>query len=261
MVYSHKEYKTVFDTPMKRQQELAVARKIMDLLNKNKYDDLEKFIDKNKTYQDFLKNNNMQTVIKHFGNTLKEEDYVKILENLRLLTKTKKDFEKENIKTTNIGNDQFNSLQTEDKTYFIDNSNTDETIENQMEHLQQTQNDFQTSDKKQNTERMFQDLDQRKTTIDATSLNGINYESLNEEERAVYDAAKNYQNTIDGTIKLDLDKKVIINGIDSIAKVEEVNGTFAVRDENDVIDHQTPTQQPKTFQKSLTPSRNTIYSN
>ena len=96
MVYNFKEYKPTFDTPMKRQQELAISRKIMDLLNKNKYDNLEEFIAKNGNYQDFLKKNNMGTVIKHFGNTLKEEDYTKILENLRTLTKTKKDFEHKN---------------------------------------------------------------------------------------------------------------------------------------------------------------------
>ena len=53
MTYNFKEYKTTFDTPMKRQQEVAIARKIMDILNKNKYDDLEEFITKNGNYQDF----------------------------------------------------------------------------------------------------------------------------------------------------------------------------------------------------------------
>ena len=34
MLYNFKEYKAVFDTPIKRSQELAISRKIMDLLNK-----------------------------------------------------------------------------------------------------------------------------------------------------------------------------------------------------------------------------------
>ena len=110
MTYNFKEYKPIFDTPMKRQQELAISRKIMDLLNKNKYDNLEEFIVKNTNYQDFLKKNDMQTVIKHFGNTIIEEDYIKILENLRTLTKEKMSFEKDNIKTTNIDNKEFNSF-------------------------------------------------------------------------------------------------------------------------------------------------------
>ena len=129
MVYNFNEYKPSFDTPLKRQQELAVSRKIMGLLNKNKYDDLEEFITKNSDYQNFLKNNNMGTVVKHFGNTLKEKDYVQILENLRTLTKEKKDFEKDNIKTTNIDNKQYNTFKGEDKTYFIDNSRSNKSIE------------------------------------------------------------------------------------------------------------------------------------
>ena len=80
MVYNFKEYKAIFDTPMKRSQELAVSRKVMDLLNKNKYDSLEEFISKNTNYQNFLKNNRMENVVKHFGNTLTEEDYTRILE-------------------------------------------------------------------------------------------------------------------------------------------------------------------------------------
>ena len=83
MVYNFKEYKAIFDTPMKRSQEFAISSKIMDLLNKNKYESLEEFISKNTHYQDFLKNNNMENVVKHFGNTLTEEDYTRILEHLR----------------------------------------------------------------------------------------------------------------------------------------------------------------------------------
>ena len=67
MVYNFKEYKAIFDTPMKRSQELAISSKIMDLLNKNKYESLEEFIGKNPNYQDFLKNNNMENVVKHFN--------------------------------------------------------------------------------------------------------------------------------------------------------------------------------------------------
>ena len=155
MVYNFKEYKPIFDTPAKREQELAVARKIMDLLNKNKYDDLEEFIKRTNSYQDFLKYNNMTNVVKHFGNTLNEENFTRILENLRVLTKNKKDFEQENIKTTNIENKQYVSFEGQDNTYFIDNSRTDKSIEAQMKDLQPTEEQFQTSDIRQNTENMF----------------------------------------------------------------------------------------------------------
>lgn len=259
MVYNLKEYKPMFDTPMKRQQELAVSRKIMYLLNKNKYDDLEEFITKNGNYQDFLNKNNMSTVIKHFGNTLKEEDYIKILENLRTLTKAKKDFERENIKTTNLDNKQFNSFKGENKTYFIDNSNSNKTIEEQMKDMQSTSEAFQTADQKKNTEKMFKELEEKKEGLNLYYLNEINYDLLNNEEKILFQIANNYQQGIDGVIKVDLKKGIIVDELDNISKIEEVNGEFTIiKEENGKKKEETTT---KSFQKTLTPSRNTIYSN
>ena len=259
MVYSFKEYEAVFDTPMKRQQELAIARKIMDLLNKNKYDDLEEFITKNGNYQDFLMKNGMQTVIKHFGNTLKEEDYVKILENLRKLTKTKKEFEQDNIKTTNIGDKQFNSFKGENKTYFIDNSKSDKSIEEQMKDLQSTQKDFQTTDQKKNTENMFKELERKKESLNLNYLNEINYDLLNNEEKFLFQVANDYQQNIDGVIRIDLKKGIIVDEQDDIMKIKQNNGEFSVIKEENGI--QKEEAQEKSYQKTLTPSRNTIYSN
>lgn len=260
MVYNFKEYKPIFDTPMRRQQELAIARKIMDLLNKNKYDDLEKFISKNENYQEFLKKNDMQIVIKHFGNTLKEEDYIKILENLRTLTKTKQDFDKDNIKTTNIDNKQFNSFKGEDKTYFIDNSRSNNSIEEQMKDLQNTQQDFQTTDKKKNTENMFKELERKKESLKLDYLHEIEYELLSNEEKELFQIANDYQQNTDGVIRVDLKKGVIVDELDNIMKIEKNNGEFSItKDENGV--EKEVIQKEKSYQKTLTPSRNTIYSN
>ena len=259
MVYNFKEYKTIFDTPIRRQHELAISRKIMDLLNKNKYDDLEEFITKNNNYQDFLKKNNMTTVVKHFGNTLKEEDYIKILENLRTLTKDKKDFETENIKTTNIGNKQFNSFKGEDKTYFIDNSIVDKSIEDQMKDLQNTQQDFQTTDQKQNTENMFKELERKKEVINLNYLNEINYNLLNNEEKELFQAANDYQQDIEGVIRVDLKKGIIVDELDNIMKIEKNNGEFStIKDENGI--EKDVEVKEKTFQKTLNPANHTIYS-
>ena len=261
MIYDFKEYKPIFDTPMRRKQELVISRKIMDLLNKNKYDDLEKFIVKNRNYQDFLKNNNMQNVIKHFGNTLKEEDYVKILENLRTLTKTKQDFDKDNIKTTKIGNNEYNSLKGEDKTYFIDNSTTNKSIENQMNDIQITEQKFQTSDTKQNTENMFNELESRKKEgLNLIPLNSFNFNSLNQEQQKIYQSAYIYQQSINDSIRLDINKCVIVDSKDNIVKLEKKDNEYVIINENNI---ERNIQNENTFvkQKSLVPSTNTIYSN
>lgn len=258
MIYNFKEYNTVFDTPMKIEQELVISRKIMDLLNKNKYDDLEEFIQKNDNYQNFLKKNNMTTVIKHFGNTLTEEDYVKILENLRKLTKAKKEFNEENIKTTNLSDKQFVSFKEKDKTYFLDNSDDKKSIQEQMQDLQPTQQDFQTADQNENTKNMFKELERKKEGLDIYYLNEINYDSLNNEEKVLFQVAKDYQEELGKSIRLDFKKGIIVDDLDNIMKIEEQNGEFTVIKGEDGIEKK---ETVKTFQKKITPSSNTIYSN
>ena len=261
MTYNFKEYKTTFDTPMKRQQEIAIARKIMDILNKNKYDDLEEFITKNGNYQDFLKKHDMETVIKHFGNTLIEEDYLKIIENLRTLTKTKKDFEKENIKTTNIEDKQFNTFEGDDKTYFIDNSRANKSIEEQMKDLQNTQRDFQTSDIKKNTENMFKELEKLKETLDLHYLHEFNYDLLNNEEKELFNIVDNYQQNRSDVLRIDLKKGVIVDEQNNISKIEKINGEFQIKSDDNSLEKEATQEQLKPKQRVLTPSPNTIYSN
>ena len=61
----------------------------MSLLNRNKYNNLEDFADKNGSYQDFLKRNNFETVVKHFGNTLTEQDFSLLINKMRELERKK----------------------------------------------------------------------------------------------------------------------------------------------------------------------------
>ncbi len=262
MVYKCAEYKPLFNTPMKRKQEVAIATAIMKILNKNKYDNLEEFITKNPNYQDFFKKFSTEPIILNFRHELKhfkEEDYIKVLENLRLLTKSKKEFEQENIKTTNLDNKQFNSFKGKDKTYFIDNSNSNKSIEEQMKDLQPTQQDFQTTDEKQNTENMFKELETKKEGLNLNYLHEINYDLLSNDEKVLFQIANDYQQGITGVIKVDLKKGIIVDELDNVMKIEEINGSFTIiKDDKGVEKDEIVT---KSFQKTLAPNKNNIYSN
>ena len=96
-----------------------------------------------------------------------EEDFKKIQSEMVKITEKKKSFEKDNIKTTNIGEEQFVTYEAADKTTFLDNTHTKDnmTIERQLEELQPTQRDFQTTDQKQNTDRMMQELQDSKKEL------------------------------------------------------------------------------------------------
>lgn len=259
--YRH-DYTHIFDTPAKMSQELAVVNKIMDLLNANKYDNIYDFINNNQTYQDFLKQNELENVVKHFGNTLNEEDFKRIQSELVKITEKKRSFEKDNIKTTNIGEEQFVTYEGTDKTTFLDNTYTKDnmSIERQLEELQSTQREFQTTDQKQNTDRMMQELeDSKKETLNFRAIKDIDPASLNEKQKDILRVAAYYGLNSQSEIRVDLERKLILDENNNIMKIEENNGEYIVigdnREQKDSME-----KEGKTFQKTLVPSPNTIYS-
>lgn len=261
MVYIYKEYKHIFDTPAKKEQESVIVNKIMDLLNKNKYDSIHDFFKKNETYQDFLKKNELENVVKHFGNTLNESDYIKIVHEVINLTSKKASFEKENIKTTHIDNKEFNSYKGEDKTFFFDNSNSSMSIERQMEELQKTQSNFQTDNEKKNTENIMKELEkEKKESLNLKHLNDIDTNNLNSEQIEIFSTALNYQFNNQTPIMVDLDRGIIADELNNISKIEKTpNGFMILNDENQQKEHIEQKQIVKT--KTLAINPNTIYSN
>lgn len=271
MLHNIKEYQELFSagahgslaSRVKSDGDLGLAAIIMLVLNKKKYDNIDDFIKRNENYQDFLKNNNTDIAVQHFGNFNKhkitEEDFVRVLNNIKFLIQEKKDFDKENIKTTDIGNNQYVTFEGKDKTTFIDNYNSNKTIEEQMKDLQLTEQKFQTIDKKENTENMFKELEKRKETLNLNYLHEINFDLLSNEEKELYQIADNYQQNDKGVIRVDLKKGVIVDELDNIMKIEKNNGEFAIIKDGEVKEMEQVKE--KTFQKTLTPSRNTIYSN
>ena len=259
MVYIYKEYNHVFDSPAKRQQEIVIVKKIMDLLNKNKYNDIYDFNDKNQTYQNFLKNNELENVVKHFGNTLNEEDFKRIQEQMVKLTEKKKSFEKESIKTTNIGDKQYNTFKGTDKTFFLDNSHSSMSIERQLEELQPTQQQFQTDDINKNTENMMNELEkEKKESLNLRYLNEFDIDLLNETQKEIFKVAMEHQAKFQNPIRIDIERSLIVDEFNNISKIENNDGEFSIISEND--NEKENMMEQKTHQKKLIPSTNTIYS-
>lgn len=266
MRYNYKEYETILDTPDKRIQERAIVTKIMEILNNNRFDgDLERFIENNKTYQDCLKNNNLSNVVKHFGNTLKEEHYIMILDNLRKLTKKKQSFEDDKIKTINFDNNELNSYSGKNKNFYFDNTGANKDLKAQMNDLQKTSDSFQASDAQKNTENMMNELEKNtKRTLNFQYLKDIIFSSLSYEEQQLYLIAKDYESNIDGLIRIDLNKGVFIDKDEKMYKITENNGEFKIIGEDtneDISENQVTKTEEKGYQKKLMPNTNTIYSN
>lgn len=266
MKYIYKEYKHIFDTPAKMEQETVIVNKIMDLLNKKKYDSIEEFINRNQTYQDFLKKNQLENVVKHFGNTLTELDFKTILNELVKLTEKKRQFDRENIETTRFGDSaEYNTYEGKDKTFFLDNSHSGMSIERQMEELQPTEEKFQTSDIKQNTENMMKELEQnKKESLELYYLKDFIIEDLNPIQKRFFDIAANYQLDIQSPVRVDLNRGIIVDKDNNILRMEIHGDEYTIVDSNQqekANSIKEPIKEPKTLQKSLIPSPNTIYSN
>lgn len=263
MIYNFKEYNVKFETPAKKWQERIVANKIMDLLNKKKYESLDEFFEKNNSYKNFLKNQEMVNVVKHFGNTLSEDDYKIIIDNLKQLSATKQNFEKENIKTTKIDQNEYASFEGENKNYYVDNTGSSKTIEEQMKGIQHTDQSFQTSDIKQNTENMFMELENRKKeNLNFEYLHQINVFNLNKDELEIFKVAESYQNNSNKLIRIDLNKQVIIDENDNIIKIAKEDGFYKIKSGENVENKQNDGQK-KENQRQLTLTRkpDTIYTN
>lgn len=265
MVYNYRiDYEHIFDTPAKKEQESVIVNKIMDLLNNNKYDNINDFIEKNDTYQDFLKNNNLETVVKHFGNTLNEQDFKNILEALVKITEKKKNFEKENIETKHVDGKEYNVYEGTEKGYIFDNSHSNMSLERQMEELQKTQNQFQTADKSKNTESMMEELEkEKKESLKLQYLHEVDISKLNNHDKDLFNLAANYQLDSSEPIRIDFERGLIVNEANDIMKIDNKDGVLTIVDEKKEQKSVSEPQEnmgPKVNQKKLIPSPNTLYS-
>ena len=230
MKYKFNEYEYAIDTPNKRLEEKAIVERIMLILNENKsFNSLDDFLNRNKTIDEFKSNNNMDVVLKHFGNNITQEDYEKIINSLKKLTEQKLSFDKEEIRTSTIEDKEYVAYKGKDENIYLNNSYSDKSIEEQMKDLQKENSDLQTSDIKENTERIMQEMKKdKKIELTLRYLNEINYEVLNEEQQQLFKFVFDYQKKLNELIRVDLDEKVMVDNSDNIIKIEKIDGEFKI---------------------------------
>lgn len=230
MKYKFNEYEYAMDTPNKRLEEKAIVERIMLILNENKsFNSLDDFLNRNKTIDEFKSNNNMDVVLKHFGNNITQEDYEKIINSLKKLTEQKLSFDKEEIRTSTIEDKEYVAYKGKDENIYLNNSYSDKSIEEQMKDLQKENSDLQTSDIKENTERIMQEMKKdKKIELTLRYLNEINYEVLNEEQQQLFKFVFDYQKKLNELIRVDLDEKVMVDNSDNIIKIEKIDGEFKI---------------------------------
>ena len=226
MEYKFKEYERAIDAPTKKLEERAIVEKIMSILNENKkYSSLEDFYNANSTIDEFKKNNEMENVLKHFGNKINQSEYEKIINNLKKLTEQKLSFDKDDINISQIDDKKYVTYEGKDEKFYLNDSYTDIGIDQQLSNLQKESTEFQTADTKENTELLMKEMKKnKKMDLILRYLNEINYEVLNEEQQELFKFAFEYQKNSTGLIRIDLDEKIMVDEKDNIIKLEKIDG-------------------------------------
>ena len=212
MVYNIREYETMY-TGNKGSEENAIVAIIMNLLNNNKFDNIDDALKYNgNDFNTFMKNNRRDNIPSHYGRNIKDADFQEIVQNFKKMVNNKLSFDKEKI----------NEISFEQKEYVeyngqvVDNTLKERSMEDELKYMQQDNPDYQSLNKQENTDKMMDEvINNRKREIKFTSLDNVDRSILDEREKQIYDAA-----LIDQHLN-NTDKEISIE--DNLTKDEENN--------------------------------------
>lgn len=238
MKYKIEEYKQAFKSKdsAKDRLEIKLAEKIIEILNNKAYtyNDIDEFIKMNSDYRNFLKNNNLNTVMNHFENYVTESDFKRILQNFKLLTKKKMEVNDSKINRFNFtGNktEEFVAMEGNKGTHIIQNNN--QGLDKKIEQIQAQNASIQTEGADENTRRIADVLDQETKTLNPKYLYEINYNVLTDKEQEIFMVASFYQERFPGLIRVDLANGLIIDENNKIMKIDKLNGKFVIKKDRD----------------------------
>ena len=232
------EFSLEFKTIKKNSAEKAFVKYIFDVLNKKKYKDIDSFYIHNSNFYLFLENyikekGRTNSIVKlkanvlsaHFGESLTEDDYQLIIRSIIKLTERKKNFDQENIKTTQVDNKEVTSYTNNNSsTYLINNS--DKKREDQLKEMQPSDESFQTTDPEKNAENMFKDLENKqKQSLNLIPLRDIisDLDKLSEDEKNfVFNIVNNSKDV--SNIQVDLSQRMYVDSKGNVSTIKNVNG-------------------------------------
>lgn len=227
--YIKKGYK-IFDSGQKSEGENYIMAIIVNLLCSNKFDSLENLMKYNENnYKTFLKNNKKDNIPLHFGNSLNNDDFQKIISNYKKMQEDKMKYSMENVNVKKIDSKEY----IEYNGQVLDNSYAAKKVENELSDMQRQSSEYQSLNQQQNTDRMMREMSNtKKEEINFTSLDSIEREKLNNEEQKKYDAALVQEYLTGDDKKISLNNDLIKDDNNNIAKLDENDNNITFNDGN-----------------------------
>ena len=252
------DLKEISDT--KHAQELAVANKIIQLLNSNTYVSIDDFYNNNNNLQAFLKNH-FETPLSHFSQNepnIDENDYNNMIENFRIIAEKKRSIDA-NANTTKIDDKVYASMDIDSKTEIIDNTNYNATIEERMKNAQEGNSSLQTVNPKENAQNAFKEIQNGQESINPIPLSQVNYNSLTDEEKKMFEIAVEFQAKNNLTLRADFHNKIMVDENGKVYKLRmDENGLKIVSNENNGQEEEMKKEEVKEnqYQKTLVMTNN-----
>lgn len=207
----------------KEMEMLIVENRIKKLIEKDStVTDIDDAIKKFGNFQIFKEKNNLTNVFGRNNNPMNNEDYLKVLDKLKKFYDNQKQFNEENIKTTNIDDKNIITYKDGNNNVILDNSYSKKEVNEQLKDLQKTNSDFRTQNLNTNTNNMMKHMkEEKKEEIKPKLLKEININSLGEEEKKLYTTALLFQEQIHKPIKIDMYRKLIFDNDNNVYSMEK----------------------------------------
>lgn len=194
------------------------------------YVSVEAFLKDNPDVNTFEQNSHVVGTIRTHGYfILNEEEYQKIIKELKEEELRKNKLKTENLTTTNANGHEIVTYKddTTGESVIVDNSVTHKDMEGQMLDVQKKHEQFQ-GDNPNNTINIMHYLAAKKmVTPDTISTDTINLNNVKEEEIGIVTAAKQFEIAVGHPVRLDLNSKIIYDG-DSIYTIEKRDSGYQV---------------------------------
>lgn len=170
----------------KGSEENAIVAIFMNLLNNNKFDNIDDALKYNgDDFATFMKNNRRDNIPAHYGRNIKDDDFKLIVSKFKEMDEDKLKIDNENIHEYNFENKEY----VEYDGRVMDNSLKERSIEDELKNMQQENPEYQSFDAKENTQKMMkEELDYNKREVTFSSLDEIDRNKLNIDDQRLYDA-------------------------------------------------------------------------
>lgn len=231
----------------------TIKNKIESFISSGIYADLEEFIKDNPDLQTFQEKTKLNNSLRRiWGYRITDEDYQKLLSELKNELEEKMKIVKDNLTTVQVNGKEITTYQDDNRQIIVDNSYANKSVEDELPDLQQKYSKFRQSGV-DNTSNMLQFMQEEiKPAPEFDDVSDLDRQSLSQQDTEIAKVAQSYQSTNDNIIQVDFENKLILDGdnILSIEKRDDGYGVFSPDETETELEKEKPTEN-MSHQKTL----------